>query len=79
VQLQQKTAENSTSIMHHLMAITVPNFSRIAKANNSYSGLCEITPKHLSFRCLWTTLNPKTWNWCVLEWPRKSRSNYSLL
>jgi len=34
--------------------------AKYAKANNSYSGFCEVTPKHFSFRSLWMTSNTKT-------------------
>jgi len=37
------------------------------EANNSYSGFCEVTPKHFSFKSLWITLDT-TFYWNLALW-----------
>jgi len=39
--------------MHHSVRPKCQISVKSAKENNSYSGLCEVTPKHFSFRFLW--------------------------
>jgi len=51
------------STMHHLIKMPNCNNIKFAKPNNSYSGFCELTPKHIILRSLWMTSDTKTgWN-----------------
>jgi len=72
-QLQQTTADSNKVSHQHLLAIKVPNFSKIYRSKQQPQRLLWGHPKTLQFQVFVITLDTKTWDWSVLGWPHKSR------
>jgi len=65
--------------MRHALQSKCQILVKSAEANNSYSGLCQVTPKHFSYRFLWITSDTKDLKLKCFGVTSKSCCNYCML